>query len=92
MVASLVANSGYQALRNGLAIKEYIKHADENGEPLQVHYWEVAIPVEACRARLAVFSHTILASHVSDPLAQQEIELLGRCIRNGEYSREQGVS
>jgi hypothetical protein len=91
MVASLVAESGYQAHLDGLAIKQYVQQAEEEGEPLKLYYWEVAIPVEGCNARLAIFSYTILASQADDPHVQQEIEMLGNSIRDGVYSRERGV-
>ena len=91
MVASLIAKSGYAALRDGLAIKQYVHSAEEDGETLEIHHWEVAVPVEGCNARLAIFSYTILASQAKDKQIRQEIELLGRCIQDGEFSREQGV-
>jgi hypothetical protein len=92
MVASLIAKSGYTALHDGLAIKQYVKSAEEDGEALLIHHWEVAVPVEGCNARLAIFSFTILASQVKDKQVRQEVELLGRCIQDGEFAREQGVS
>lgn len=92
MVASLIAKNGYKTLRDGLAIKQYVKSADEDGEDLHIHRWEVAVPVEGCSARLAIFSYTILASQAKDKQVRQDIELLGRCILDGEFSREQGVS
>jgi hypothetical protein len=92
MVASLIAKSGYKMLRDGLAIKQYVKSADEDGEALHIHHWEVAVPVDGCNARLAIFSYTILASQAKDKQIRQEVELLERCIHDGEFSREQGVS
>ena len=92
MVASLIAQSGFMALRDGLGIKQYVKTAEENGEQLHLHYWEVAVPLDCCSARLAIFSYTMLASQAKDQQAQREIELLGRCIRDGIFSRDQGVS
>ena len=92
MVADLIAKSGYQALDNGLAIKHYVKQAEEHGESLLLHYWEVAVPVVQSSARLAIFSYTILASQANDHQVQREIELLGRCVCAGDFSREEGVS
>jgi hypothetical protein len=92
MVAGLIANGGYHLLRDGLAIRKHVEPAEENGEQLQLHYWDVAVPIEGCSARLAIFSYTILASQENDPLTQHSIELLDRSIRAAEYSREQGVT
>ena len=91
MVASVIAKSGYKALRDGLAIKQYVKSAEEDGETLDIHHWEIAIPVQGCNVRLAIFSYTIVASQATDRQVRQEIELLGRAIQNGEFSREQGA-
>lgn len=90
MVASLIAKNGYKSLRDGLAIKQDVTSVEEDGETLQIHHWEVAVPVQGCSARLAIFSYTILASQASDHQVQQEIELLGKSISGGEYSREEG--
>ena len=57
MIAGLVAKSGYHLLHNGLAIKQYIKSAEENGEQLKLHDIELSLegiddPLragEACR-------------------------------------------
>ncbi len=92
MVARLITKSGYTALDNGLAVKQYVQLVDEDGERLHIHYCEIAVPVEGCSARLAVFSYTILASQANDREVQQDIELLGRSIRAADFSREQGVS
>jgi hypothetical protein len=92
MVASLIAKSGYQALRDGLAIKHYVKPADEDRVALHIYHWEVAVPVEGCSARLAIFTYTILAAQAQDEQVRQEIELLEGCIRDAEFSRAQGVS
>jgi hypothetical protein len=92
MVASLIATNGYQPLHDGMAIKQYMNPADEEGERLHIHYWEVAVPVEGCSARLAVFSYTILASQAQDREVQEDIMLLERCIQSANYSREPGAS
>lgn len=90
-VENMIAKSGYKELRDGLAIKQYVKSAGEDLEPLRIHYWQIAIPVQGCNIRLAIFSYTILASQATDKQILQEIELLEKCIQNAEFSREQGV-
>ncbi len=91
MVANLIAKKGYNALRDGLAIKQYFKSVEEDGEALHIYHWDIAVPVQGNNARLAIFSYTILASQATDKQVQQEIELLGTCIQNGEYSRDDVV-
>jgi hypothetical protein len=92
MISSLVADSGFEPLHDGLAIKQYVKSAEQEGQQLQIHYWEIAVPVEGCSTRLAIFSFTILASQASDQKVLNDIELLQDCIRAATFSREQGVS
>lgn len=92
VVEGLIAKSGYTSLSDGLAIKQYLMPEEEDGEQLQLNCWEVAIPVEFFSVRMAIFTYTILASQANDRRVCQEIELLDRCIRAGQFSREQGIS
>lgn len=92
MIASLIKTSGYKSLHEGLAIKQYVTSATENDEQLQIYFWEVAVPVKPCSARLAIFSYTMLASQANDRVFRAEIELVETSVRNGEYSRAKGVS
>lgn len=92
MVSGLVVKNGYQPLRDGLAITQEVKLAEESGEQLQISYWRVAIPVEPDNVRIAVFSFTILAEQATDPNIRREIDLLENSIRAAEFSRDEGVS
>jgi hypothetical protein len=92
MVSGLIAKNGYQPLRDGLAIAQEVKSAEENGEQLQINYWRVAVPVEPDGVRIAVFSFTILAEQATDPRVRSEIDLLENSIRAAEFSRVEGVS
>ncbi len=92
MVASLVKESGYKPLHDGLAIKQYVEPVEGNGHQLRIHRWEVAVPVAGCSARLAIFSHTILAAQANDRATLREIEMLDESVRAASFSREQGMS
>jgi hypothetical protein len=92
MVSRLIAKNGYRPLRDGLAISQEVKSAEEGREQLQIHYWNVAVPVEPDSVRIAVFSFTILAEQATDPNIRGEIELLAKSIRAAEFSRDEGVS
>jgi hypothetical protein len=92
MIADVIAKSGFRPLHRGLAMRRYVKISEEDGEQLSIHYWEIAVPIEGCGVRLAVFSYTTLASQANDPQTQCEINLLARCIESADFSREQGVS
>jgi hypothetical protein len=91
MVSGLIADGGYETLQEGLAIKSHVDSAEEKGHWLEVHYWEVAVPVSPDRLRMAIFSFTILAAHADETDARHDIELLDRSIRGAEYSRSQGL-
>jgi hypothetical protein len=87
MVESLIAKSGYKMLHPALASKQDVKSAEEDAETHPIHHGEIAIPVLGFSARLAIFSDMILASQATDKQVRQEVELLGRCIQRGEFSR-----
>jgi hypothetical protein len=88
-ISGLIAKSGYEPLGKDLAVKQYVQHAEEDGEQLQIYYWEIAVPVKPHSVRLAIFSYAILASQADDREVCDEIELLNRSIRSAEFSREQ---
>ena len=92
MIASLILRSGYESLRDELAVRHYAKSTVEDDEQLQIHYWEVGVPIEPNSVRLAIFSYTILASQAEDHAVLEEIELLDHSIRDAEYSRDAGIS
>jgi hypothetical protein len=79
-------------LPNGNAMVRYIEPASENGEELQLHYWEVANPLPPRTMRLAVFSYSMLAAQASDPTVRAELELLDKLISEAEFAKVPGVS
>lgn len=87
LVESLIAKSGYKMLHPAKENKQDVKSAEEDAETLPIHHGEIAIPVLGFSARLAIFSDMILASQAPDKQVRQEVELLGRCIQNGDFSR-----
>lgn len=92
ILSRLISESNYKSLRGDLAIKRSIKTSQEDGEQLQIHYWEVAIPVPPDRLRIAIFSYTVLASQAADRKTCAEIEMLESSILAADFSRQQGVS
>lgn len=92
MVAGLIAKSGYVAIHEGLALKQHVEAAEEQGEQLAIYYWEIAVPVEPCNVRLAVFSYTVLKSQINDSSVLREIEVLDRSVLAAKFSREPGMS
>jgi len=90
MVSSMVAK-GFEVADSGLAFMRREETGVQDEDHLHIFWWEIAIPVEPRSMRLALFSHTILASQTTDPAIRAEVDWLERSIRAGTYSREPGV-
>jgi hypothetical protein len=78
-------------LRDGNAVARYIKSGGDQGQLLQIHYWEVANPVPPRHMRFVVFSYTILASQASDALIREELALLDRLICDAKFADKPGI-
>jgi hypothetical protein len=90
---ALSAFKGAHELRSdGLPMRYYVKSAEEDGQPLEIHRWEVAIPVPPHSLRLAVFSYTILEGQQADARIREELAVVGALISTAEFSSEPGVS
>ena len=54
-------------LGRGNCMITYVHEAEEDGEPIRVHYWQIANPVPPQHVRVALFSFTVPAG--SEPPA-----------------------
>jgi hypothetical protein len=91
MARSVFRNHTIELLPCGFPIRRYIKPAQEEGEALEIHRWEIAVPVSPHSLRLVMFAHTILAGQQSEPKIATELRILDECIRAAEFSQMQGV-
>jgi hypothetical protein len=76
----------------GFPLHYEIRSAEEAGEQLEIHRWQVAIPVLPHTMRLAVFSYTILAGQQRDPRIAEELRVVDTAVRNASFSTQRGVS
>lgn len=81
-----------ELLPSGLRLHYYIKSANEDGEGLDIHHWDIAVPVPPHELRLVCFAHTILAGQQNDPKIVAELKLLDESICTAEFSQQPGVS
>jgi len=92
MARTAFPQNGVELLPSGFPMRHYVKPAKENGEALEIHRWEIAVPVPPRTLRLVCFAHTILAGQQSAPKIATELKLLDESIRAAEFSQETGVS
>ena len=59
--------------------------AEEDGERLLIHYWEVSRMISARKSNIAVFSYTIAEDQSIFPSMKDEITNLDRLIRGVEF-------
>jgi hypothetical protein len=76
---------------DGFPMRYLVESAAENGEPLEIHRWEIAIPVEPNRMRLALFSYTIVQGQQADPRIREELSIVDALIRSAVFSTDAGV-
>jgi hypothetical protein len=80
-----------ERLPSGFSMRRYVKSANEKGQALDIHRWEIAVPVPPHGLRLVCFTHTILAGQQSDTRIATELKLLDASIRCAEFSQQPGV-
>lgn len=66
-------------------LMKYSLPAEENGERLLIHYWEVSRMISARKSNIAVFSYTIAEDQSIFPSMKDEIANLDRLIRKVEF-------
>jgi hypothetical protein len=79
-------------LPSGFGMRRYISPAVEGDEALNIHRWEICVPVPPHTLRVVIFAHTVVAGQEMDPRIATELEFLDGSIRAAEYSQQAGVS
>jgi hypothetical protein len=82
----------FELLPDGFPLRRQTVPAEERGIPIQLHRWEIAVPVPPNSIRIVCFTHTVVAAQESNPRIIAELSLLDRSIREAEFSREPGIS
>lgn len=77
-------------LGQGSALLRYAVSAEEEGEPLTIHYWQIANPVPPNHLRMAVFSYTTLAALAEDEDVVATLAMLQEELRKCTFAEELG--
>lgn len=78
--------------RSGFAMRRYVWPAEENGETLNIHRWEIAVPVPPHCLRLVLFAYTAVAGQQGDSRIATELQTVDECISAAEFSQITGVT
>jgi hypothetical protein len=76
----------------GFPLHYETREAQENGERLEIHRWQVAIPVLPHSLRVAIFSYTILSGQLGEPRIAEELGTIDASIRRATFSVEPGAA
>ena len=81
-----------EALASGAAVARYVTYAEEDGEDLRIHNWQICICVSTTHFRMVVFTYTIFDGQERGPKMQAELQLLDHLIIAGDYPARIGAS
>ena len=82
---------GHEMLPCGFALRHGMKTAEERGSQLHLHRWEVLVPVTPIHARLACFTHTLLAAQEETEMAKKELNIVDSSVRTARFATAPGV-
>lgn len=77
--------------KGGLPLRRRTVSEVEEGQPLEIHRWEIAIPVPPASLRIACFTYTMLAGQLADASIAAELRQVEESITNAVFSEEPGV-
>jgi hypothetical protein len=75
----------------GFPLNYEVDESQEDDAQLEIHRWQVAVPVLPHSVRLAIFSYAILAGQLIQPHIAEELKFVDTSIRNAKFSTEPGV-
>ncbi len=92
LIREISGTNAVEHLPNGATFGHSVTVGMEDGKELSIYTWYVGVPIAETIVRIIIFSYVILSAQKSDPLIQEEIEMLSRSISEGEYPAVKGVS
>jgi len=92
MARTAFPQDSVELLPGGFPMRHYVTPAKEKGEALDIHRWEIAVPVPPHSLRLVCFAHTIIAGQQSDPRIAKELKILDESIRSAAFSQQSGIT
>jgi hypothetical protein len=79
-----------EMLSEGRALTTSEETSAEEGQPLVLHFWELAHTVPPDHGRIALFSFTIRADQTADPAVKRDLAMLNTEIRNARFASTLG--
>jgi hypothetical protein len=79
-------------LMHGVAMVRFDEPTEENGEALNIRYWQIAQVLPPVDIRLVIFSYTLLVSQLSSATSVAELAMLDREITAAELAPVLGVT
>jgi hypothetical protein len=76
----------------GFPLSYEVEETQEDDAQLEIHRWQVAVPVLPHSVRLAIFSYVILAGQRTQLNISEELRFVDTSIRNAKFSTEPGVA
>jgi hypothetical protein len=77
-------------LGHGNALLRYTDTAEEDGDPLTIHYWQIANVVPPNHFRLAIFSYTVPTDLADDDDVAAEVAMMDEELRACKFAEELG--
>jgi hypothetical protein len=90
-MASSALEGANDRSNEGFPLSYEVEETQEDGALLEIHRWQVAVPVLPHSVRLAIFSYAVLAGQVIQPHISEELRFVDASIRNARFSTEPGV-
>lgn len=92
MASTAFPMGSFELLLDGFPLRKSVAAAEEQGHKLNIHSWEVAVPVIPISLRIFAFRHTVLAEQEKDQQIVQELEFIDRSVHAATFSQEPGIT
>ena len=85
IIQQKLAESSTIALENGLPCAFKREQSEENGEILEIDFWDITVPISDIQIAICCFSYTILAEQTSQEHFIQEREMINHAICHADF-------
>ena len=89
IIQQKLAVSGTIALENGLPCAFKREQSEENGETLEIDFWDITVPISDTQIAICCFSYTILAEQASQEHFIQKREMINHAIYHADFFSSQ---
>ena len=85
IIQQKLAESSTIALQNGLPCAFKREQSEDNGEILEIDFWDITIPISDTQIAICCFSYTILAEQAIQKHFIQEREMINHAICHADF-------